>query len=91
MLAVPDTLAVRLLDDRRVVEAPCLLNVRRLQVETHNPILLSAQRSRPPTTFAATKGRHAAARHFPLIAMRVGSLLMRPFKPDLARLIRAPT
>jgi hypothetical protein len=27
-----------------------LLNVRRMQVETHNPILLSAQRSRPPMT-----------------------------------------
>jgi NADH dehydrogenase len=39
--------------------------------------------------FAATSGRHAAARHIPLMAMRVGSLLMRPFKPDLARLIQA--
>jgi uncharacterized protein YbjT (DUF2867 family) len=38
---------------------------------------------------AATSGRKAAARHIPLTAMRVGSLLMRPFKPDLARLIGA--
>jgi uncharacterized protein YbjT (DUF2867 family) len=40
-------------------------------------------------TFGATSGRHAAARHIPLMAMRVGSLLMRRFKPDLARLIQA--
>lgn len=39
--------------------------------------------------FAANGGRRAAARHIPLMAMRVGSLLMRPFKPDLARLIQA--
>lgn len=39
--------------------------------------------------FGATSGRHAATRHVPLMAMRVGSLLMRPFKPDLARLIQA--
>jgi uncharacterized protein YbjT (DUF2867 family) len=39
--------------------------------------------------FAANGGRHAAARHIPLMAMRVGSLLMRPFKPDLARLVQA--
>jgi NADH dehydrogenase len=38
---------------------------------------------------AAGSGRKAAARHVPLLAMRVGSHLMRPFKPDLARLIRA--
>lgn len=37
----------------------------------------------------ATSGRKATARHIPLTAMRVGSLLMHPFKPDLARLIRA--
>jgi uncharacterized protein YbjT (DUF2867 family) len=38
---------------------------------------------------AVTTGRKAAARHIPLMAMRVGSLLMRPFKPDLAGLMRA--
>lgn len=38
---------------------------------------------------AAGGGRHAAARHIPLTAMRVGYVLMRPFKPDLARLIQA--
>jgi uncharacterized protein YbjT (DUF2867 family) len=38
---------------------------------------------------AANRGRKPAARHIPLMAMRLGSLLMRPFKPDLARLIRA--
>ncbi len=43
VLAVPDSPAVRLLDHRRVVEAPRLLNVRRLQVVSHNHILLSAK------------------------------------------------
>jgi len=43
VLAVPDSLAVRPPDDRGVVEASRLLNVRRLQVGSHNPILLSAQ------------------------------------------------
>jgi uncharacterized protein YbjT (DUF2867 family) len=38
---------------------------------------------------AASSGRKAAARHVPLTAMRLGSLLMRPFKPDVARLIGA--
>jgi NADH dehydrogenase len=38
---------------------------------------------------AASSGRKAAARHVPLMAMRLGSLLMRPFKPDVARLIGA--
>jgi uncharacterized protein YbjT (DUF2867 family) len=38
---------------------------------------------------AATSGRKAEARHVPLIALRLGSLLLRPFKPDLAGLIRA--
>jgi hypothetical protein len=56
VLAVPDSPAVRLLDHRRVVEAPRLLNVRRLQVVSHNHILLSAQRSRPPMTLC----KHAA-------------------------------
>src|SRR6266849_7256634 len=42
VLAVPDSPAVRLLDHRRVVEAPRLLNVRRLQVVSHNHVLLSA-------------------------------------------------
>ncbi len=56
VLAVPDSLAVRLLDHRRVVEAPRLLNIRRLQVVSHNHILLSAQRSRPPMTLC----KHAA-------------------------------
>ena len=42
VLAVPDSPAVRLLDHRRVVEAPRLLNVRRLQVLSHNHILLSS-------------------------------------------------
>ncbi|MEA2655694.1 MAG: hypothetical protein QOI23_1059 [Chloroflexota bacterium] len=40
-------------------------------------------------TLAATSGRTAAARHISLTAMRVGSVMMRPFKPDLAGLIRA--
>ncbi len=38
---------------------------------------------------AATSGQKAAARHIPLKAMRLGSLLLRPFKPDLARIIQA--
>jgi NADH dehydrogenase len=38
---------------------------------------------------AANRGQQAAARHIPRMAMRAGSLLMRPFKPDLARLMRA--
>ena len=40
-------------------------------------------------TLAATSGRPATARHISLTALRVGSLLMRPLKPDLAGLIRA--
>jgi uncharacterized protein YbjT (DUF2867 family) len=40
-------------------------------------------------TLAATSGRTATARHISLTAMRLGSLIMRPFKPDLAGLIRA--
>jgi hypothetical protein len=48
VLAVPDPLAVRLLNHCRVVEAPRLLNVGRFQVGSHEPILLSARRSRPP-------------------------------------------
>jgi len=40
VLAVPDSLAVRVLDHCGEVEAPRLLNVRRLQVGSHNPILL---------------------------------------------------
>jgi uncharacterized protein YbjT (DUF2867 family) len=40
-------------------------------------------------TLAAASGRTANARHISLTAMRLGSLLMRPFKPDLAGLIRA--
>ena len=47
VFAAPDPLAVRLLDHCRVVEAPRLLNVGRLQVGSHEPILLSAQRSGP--------------------------------------------
>ena len=38
---------------------------------------------------AASSGRQAKARHIPLTALRFGALLMRPFKPDLARLIKA--
>jgi NADH dehydrogenase len=38
---------------------------------------------------AASSGRTASARHISRTAMRVGSVLMRPFKPDLAGLIRA--
>jgi uncharacterized protein YbjT (DUF2867 family) len=40
-------------------------------------------------TLAAASGRTATARHISLTAMRLGSLMMRPFKPDLAALIRA--
>jgi uncharacterized protein YbjT (DUF2867 family) len=40
-------------------------------------------------TLAAASGRTANARHISLTAMRLGSLLMRSFKPDLAGLIRA--
>jgi len=40
-------------------------------------------------TLAATSGRPATARHISLTALRVGSLLMRLLKPDLAGLIRA--
>jgi len=40
-------------------------------------------------TLAATSGRPATARHISLTALRVGSLLMRSLKPDLAGLIRA--
>jgi NADH dehydrogenase len=40
-------------------------------------------------TLAAASGRTAKARHISLTAMRLGSLLMRSFKPDLAGLIRA--
>lgn len=40
-------------------------------------------------TLAATSGRPATARHISLTAMRVGALVMRPLKPDLAGLIRA--
>jgi hypothetical protein len=40
VLAVPDSLAVRLLDHGGVVEATLLLNARRLQVESHKPIVL---------------------------------------------------
>lgn len=38
---------------------------------------------------AASSGRRAQARHIPLTALRLGSLLMRPFRPDLAGLIQA--
>ena len=38
---------------------------------------------------AATKGLKASARHIPLLALRVGSLLMSSFRPDLARLMQA--
>src|SRR5713101_8005346 len=69
VLAVPDSLAVRLLDDSRVVEAPRLSNVRRLQVGSHNhPILLSAQRGRPAMThwkYAVRDRRVQAFHHFP--------------------------
>jgi uncharacterized protein YbjT (DUF2867 family) len=40
-------------------------------------------------TLAATSGRTPKARHISLTALRVGSLLMRSLKPDLAGLIRA--
>jgi hypothetical protein len=48
VLAAPDSLAIRLLNHCRVVEATRLLNVRRLQVGSHEPILLYAQGSRTP-------------------------------------------
>src|SRR5450756_1984193 len=38
---------------------------------------------------AANSDRKAAARHIPLRALRVISVLLRPFRPDLARLIQA--
>jgi uncharacterized protein YbjT (DUF2867 family) len=38
---------------------------------------------------AAGSGRRAKARHIPLTALRLGTLLMRPFRPDLAGLIQA--
>jgi uncharacterized protein YbjT (DUF2867 family) len=39
--------------------------------------------------FAVSSGRRARARHIPLTALRLGALLMRPFRPDLAGLIQA--
>lgn len=60
VLAVPDFLAVRLLDHSGVVEAPRLLNVRRVQVGSHKPILLQAQRGRPPMTLAHRSGFSSA-------------------------------
>jgi uncharacterized protein YbjT (DUF2867 family) len=38
---------------------------------------------------AASSGRPPRARHVPLMALRLGAALMRPFKPDLAGLIEA--
>lgn len=38
---------------------------------------------------AACHGRQPRARHVPLTALRLGALLMRPFRPDLAGLIQA--
>jgi hypothetical protein len=43
VLAAPDSLAVRLLDHGGVVEAPSLLNACRLQVVSHEPIVLHAK------------------------------------------------
>ena len=50
VLAIPDSLAVRLLDHRCVVEAPRLLNVRRLQVRSHITHSAPRERNRPPMT-----------------------------------------
>jgi uncharacterized protein YbjT (DUF2867 family) len=38
---------------------------------------------------AAGSARQPRAKHIPLTALRVGALVMRPFRPDLARLIQA--
>jgi uncharacterized protein YbjT (DUF2867 family) len=38
---------------------------------------------------AASSGRRARVRHIPLTALRLGALLMRPFRPDLSGLIHA--
>lgn len=38
---------------------------------------------------AEAAGRQPKARHIPLTALRLGALLMRPFRPDLAGLIQA--
>ncbi len=62
VLATPDSLAVRLLEDCRVVEAPRLLNVRRLQVGSH--IIHSAPRernSRTMTVWFDLSGGHCRA------------------------------
>lgn len=50
VLAAPDSLAVRLLDHCRVVEAARLLNVRGLQVGSHITHSAPRERQHPPMT-----------------------------------------
>ncbi len=78
VLAVPDSPAVLLLDHRRVVEAPRLLNVRRLQVVSHNHILLSGQRNRPPMTLCKHAARDRRLRTVHSFPWRISRVAIPP-------------
>ena len=62
VLAAPDSLAVRPLDDCREIEAPRLLNVRRLEVGSHIIHSAPRERNRPPKTGLETCQREIASR-----------------------------